>query len=115
VTARGPTEAGANPPPTTAPAEADDSGASSTATDGTTTAGVTRVAGRSPLGAGALGQVRKATAVPDANKIMKKRNGMGNVLLRYNQKKFLQASAQKRAGVQRRPPFQGTERRSLKR
>jgi hypothetical protein len=70
---------------------ADASGATSTTTEGTTNAGVTRVAGRALLGARSLGQVRKATAAPDASKIMKKRNGMGNVLLRYNQKKFLQA------------------------
>jgi hypothetical protein len=89
VTARGPTEAGTNPPPTTVPADA--SGASSTATDGATPAGITRDAGRTLLGARSLGQARKATATPDANKIMKKRSGMGNVLLRYNQKKFLQA------------------------
>jgi hypothetical protein len=49
------------------------------------------VTGRARLGARSVGHVKKTAAAQDATKTMKKRRGIGNILLRYNQKKTLQA------------------------
>ncbi len=98
-------------PPTTEPA-ALAAGASSAAAARTNAGGATRVADRARLGARSLGQVKQTTAAQEANKTMKNRRGIGFILLRYNQKKTLQASAQKRAAIRRRPPFRGKRRGS---
>lgn len=110
VTDRGPpgAEAGANPPPTTAPTEA--AGAAIAPTEGVATGEGGRTAARAGRGVGSLGHVKQTTAAQDASKTMRKRGGIGNGFLRYSQKKILQARAQKRAGVRGRPPFRGEPR-----
>ncbi len=112
ATGRGPPEAGAKPPPTTAPADA--LGAPST-TEGIATAGAGRTAAGAGCGARSRGHVKQTTAAPDASKTMRKRGGIGQGLLRYVQNKILQAWAQKRADIRRRPPFRGQPKARLRR
>jgi hypothetical protein len=77
-------------PPTTEPA-ADAAGTSSASAARTNAGGATGAAGRARLGARSVGQVKKTTAAQEATKTMKNRRGIGFILLRYNQKKNLQA------------------------